>query len=122
MSLLSVIASAIGWSALGQRVVIKVTDAADGTFIGRTLSASVAVIEPSGVAELQLKTPTLVGDVEARVLFARPRHVGFDFGHLLFGRIAVVLEAVDRAGLRHSIAIADLKRESATAGVGQEQA
>jgi hypothetical protein len=48
--------------------------------------------------------------------------VGFDFGHLLFGRIAVVLEAVDRAGLRHSIAIADLKRESATAGVGKEQA
>lgn len=110
MSFVSVIASTIGWSAVGQGVVMKVTDAADAGLVGKSLRAEITLIEPSGVAELQLARPALFGDVEASVLFARPRHVGYGFGHLLFGRIAAVLEAVDDAGVQRSVAIADLKR------------
>jgi hypothetical protein len=110
MSIVSVIASAIGWSAVGQGVVMKVTDAADARVVGKTVIAAITEIEPSGAAQLQLAKPALVGDVEACVLVARPRHVGYGFGHLLFGRIAVVLETVDDAGVQRSVAIADLKR------------
>jgi hypothetical protein len=110
MSFFSVIASAIDWSAVGKGVVMKVTDAADAKLVGKSLRAAISLIEPSGVAKLQLATPALFCDVEARVLYARPRHVRFGFGHLLIGRIAVVLEAVDNAGVQRSVAIADLRR------------
>lgn len=45
MSIVSVIASAIGWSAVGQGVVMKVTDAADARLVGKALRAAITLIE-----------------------------------------------------------------------------